>query len=51
MPAVPPLLPVDGGRGSFTHAHFVRDLIGNACARLKTHQAKSALHLFVVHDL
>ena len=40
---------VDSGRGSFADADFVRDLIGDAGARRKTHQAENALHLPVIH--
>ena len=41
---------VDGGRGPFADADFVRDLIGDAGARRKTHQAENALRLPVIHD-
>ena len=40
---------VDGGRGSFADADFVRYLIGDAGARRKTHQAENALHMPVIH--
>src|SRR5215472_1534980 len=40
---------LDSSRGSFADTDFVRYLIGDSSAGLKTHPAKNALHLLVVH--